>query len=330
MTRLTTPFVKAKHNVEPTAEDKDGAQKAHLEVRTYLERDQTLQSYGIDTVLIGSYKRNVSIRRVKDVDVLSKLPKLPSDCDPRTLLQGFGRVLTAAYGPQRVELQDRSLKVDFPNLDLAVDVVPARPSLARPGLRYIEIPDKHGGWQETNPEKLTDLTIEMNKRYDGDYVPLVKLIRQTRRSNLGKRPGGFFFEILTYHASMSDLITGSDESLFVSALESIARQLHEVAALGMPVSDPTRPGESIAIRATPAQMAAAAGAFNELAAKARQAAHATVCEAALAYQQILGKNDDGDVVFEMPSACNADGTEKQLVDPRRGDLVVPAGSRRFA
>lgn len=330
MARLTTPFAKAKANVEPTKEDKDNAQKAHLDVRTYLERDQTLQSYGIDTVLIGSYKRNVSIRRVKDVDILSKLPKLPSNCDPRKLLQGFGRVLTVVYGPERVMLQDRSLKVDFPSLDLAVDVVPARPSLARSGWDCIEIPDKHGGWQETNPEKLTELTSQMNKAYSGEYVPLVKLIRQTRRSNLGKRPGGFFFEILTYHAAMSGLLADSDESLFVSALESIARQLHDVAALGIPVPDPTRPGESIAIRATQAQMTAAAETFKALAAKARQATKKTTCEAALAYQQILGKNDDGDVVFEMPAACNSDGTEKQLVGQRRGDLVVPAGNRRMA
>ena len=330
MARLTTPFAKAKHNVEPTKDDKDNAQKAHLEVRSHLERDSTLQGYGIDTVLIGSYKRNVSIRRVKDVDVLSKLPRLPVNCDPRMLLQWFGRVLMAVYGSQRVKLQDRSLKVDFPSIDLAVDVVPARPSLARPGSGYIEIPDKHGGWQETNPEKLTELTTQMNKHYGGEYVPLVKLIRQTRRSNLDKRPGGFFFEILTYHAAMSGLCADSDESLFVSALETIARQLHDVAVLGIPVPDPTRPGECIAIRATQAQMSAAERTFRELAAKAREATKKTTCEAALAYQQILGKNDDGETVFEMPAACNPDGTEKQLVDPQRGALVVPAGNKRFA
>lgn len=330
MARLTTPFAKAKSNVEPTTEDKDNAAKAHLEVRGHLERDPTLQSYGIDTVLIGSYKRNVSIRRVRDVDVLSKLPGLPSNCDPRTLLQWFGRVLTAAYGSERVELQDRSLKIEFRGLDLAVDVVPARPSLTRPGSGYVEIPDRHGSWQETNPEMLTELTTQINKHYGGEYVPLVKLIRQTRRSNLDKRPGGFFFEILTYHAAVSGLTANSDELLFVSALESIARQLHEVVALGAPVLDPTRPGEAIVIRATQAQMSAAATTFSELAVKARRATHQTVCEAALAYQQILGKNDDGEVVFEMPAACNADGTEKQLVDTRRGDLVVPPGNRRFA
>lgn len=330
MARLTTPFAKAKHNVEPTKDDKDNAQKAHLEVRTYLERDLTLQSYGIDTVLIGSYKRNVSIRRVKDVDVLSKLPNLLGNCDPRTLLQQFGRVLAAAYGPQRVQLQDRSLKVDFPTLDLTVDVVPARPSMARPNSGYIEIPDKNGGWQETNPEKLTELTSQMNKHYGGEYVPLVKLIRQTRRNNLDKRPGGFFFEILTYHAAMSGLDAESDESLFASALESIARQLHEVIVLGAPVPDPTRPGECIAIRTTAAQMTAAERTFRELAAKARQATKNTACEAALAYQQILGKNDDGETVFEMPAACNPDGTEKQLIDPKRGALNVPSGDKRFA
>lgn len=240
MADLNVQFTEAKHRVEATADDKSNAKAAHEDVRGCLETDETLRAYGIDTVLIGSYKRHVAIRRVKDVDVLSKLPGLPRDVGPRQLLEYFVKVLTEEYGAERVEAQSRSVKVEFPGSGLAVDAVPARPCL---NSGYIEIPDRAGGWETTNPEALTELTTAMNSRYDDEYVPLVKLIRQTRRHNLAKRPGGFYFEILTYHAANGGLDTRTTAKLFTTALRSIAIQLQSAAA-GAAVADPTMPANS--------------------------------------------------------------------------------------
>ena len=234
MADLTLQFTKAKSRVEATKEDKANAAKAHQDVRSCLEADGKLQSYGIDTVLIGSYKRRVAIRRVKDVDVLSKLPQLPRDVGPRDLLRYFETVLRDTYGYDRVEAQSRSVKVDFPGFGLAVDAVPARPSMQG---AYLEIPDRTEGWEQTNPERFTSLTTAMNDSYDGEYVPLVKLIRQTRRHNLGKRPGGFYFEILTYHAAEAGLDRNSTAALFTSTLRSISDWLTAINA-GVPVPDP--------------------------------------------------------------------------------------------
>lgn len=328
MATLPTQFTKAKTNVEPDKADKENAAAAHADVRAHLEGDSTLKDYGIDTVLIGSYKRQVSIKRVKDVDVLSKLPDLPDDEDVSDLMDHLIEVLQNAYDQEgadpRVEPQDSSIKVEFPNFDLHVDVVPARPAGD-----YLEIPDREGGWMETNPEELTALSSNMNERYNDDYVPVVKLIRQARRTNLGKRPGGLFFEILTYHAFDDGLDDSSVAALFTGALRSIATQLAAVVA-GGEVDDPTRSGEVISVRVTEAQMQNAASTFADLAQKAEDAlANPDNCPAAKAYREILGKNDDGDWVFEMPATCNDDGTPKQVA-LIKGDRHVPAGDSRFA
>ena len=45
---------------------------------------------------------------------------------------------------------------------------------------------------------------------------------------------------------------------------------------------------------------------------------------------ILGKNDDSQWVFEMPAACNDDGTAKSVAVISAGDRTVPAGDGRFA
>ena len=326
MSDLNLQFTKAKSNVEASESDKSNASAAHQEVRAHLKADETLKSYGIDTVLIGSYKRHVAIRRVKDVDVLSKLPNLSRDAGPRQVLDHFKDVLVAAYGVDRVETQRRSVKVEFPDFGLAVDAVPARPS-SHPG--YIEIPDRAGGWQVTNPERLTELTTAMNDAYAGEYVPLVKLIRQTRRHNLGDRPGGFYFEILTYHAAQAGLDRRSTVTLFSSALRGIASRL-QMAVAGIAVEDPTMPGASISIRTTDAQMQAAATKFADLATAAETAMAADMCPAAKGFREILGRNDDGDWVFEMPAACNEDGTAKNVSFISSGDRTIPAGDRRFA
>ncbi len=326
MADLIVQFAKAKSNVEASEEDKSNAAEAHKAVRACLEHEETLRSYGIDTVLIGSYKRHVAIRQVKDVDVLSKLPQLPADVEPRTLLDYFLKVLKNAYGSDRVEAQSRSVKIEFPDFDLAVDVVPARPCQSS---NYIEIPDRVEGWQETNPERLTELTTAMNNSYDDEYVPLVKLIRQTRRHNLNKRPGGFYFEILTYHAAANGLDRRSTGALFTSALRDIAEQLR-LAAAGHEVQDPTMPGASISIRVTDVQMQTAVTKFTDLASKAEAALEADICPAAKAFQKIFGRNDDNELVFEMPAACNEDGTSKSLIAISPGDRTIPAGNRRFA
>lgn len=326
MADLHLQFTRAKSKVEASEEDKSNAAEAHKNVRACLEADETLKSYGIDTILIGSYKRRVAIRRVKDVDVLSKLPHVPTDVEPKRLLSDFTNILKETYGSEQVKVQSRSVKVDFPDFGLAVDVVPAR--LCRSS-SYIEIPDRSEGWQQTNPEQLTELTTEMNRFYDDNYVPLVKLIRQTRRHNLESRPGGFYFEILTYHAAGSGLDRRSTASLFTSALRHIAGQL-SLAVSGYPVLDPTMPGESISIRATDIQMRTAAKKFADLASKAEIALEAGDCPAAKAYQEIFGRNDDKEWVFEMPARCNEDGTAKPSIAVSFGERTIPAGDRRFA
>lgn len=335
MPELPTQFTKAKSNVEPSRDDRDNAATAHAEVRDALDADDELKDWGIETVLIGSYKRQVSTRRVKDVDVLVKLPLLPITVAPDELLSRVARVLRRAFDTdeeKRVKRQDRSIMVKFSDFDLHVDVVPARPAGS-----YLEIPDKNDdgtfGWKTTNPEELTSLSSRLNSDFEDEYVPVVKLVRQARRTHLGRKgkPGGLFFEILTYHAFKNGgLDDAGTASLFTGALRSVASQLSTVVAGGT-IADPTMTGAVISVRATDEQFADAAAKFAELADDAEAAlASEDKCWAAKVFRVILGKNDDDEWVFEMPAACNEDGTPKSVAVISAGDRAVPAGDGRFA
>src|SRR5207244_3034861 len=58
--------------------------------------------------------RHVSIPRMRDVDVFSKLPELPPDVDPAALQQLMLRTLLTELDEERIEPQGRSIQVLSP------------------------------------------------------------------------------------------------------------------------------------------------------------------------------------------------------------------------
>jgi len=334
MAHLRQQFRDALSSIEP-GDDKTNAPAAHALVRDALKADATLAAYGITPVLIGSYKRNASIKRVKDVDVFVRMPDLPRDVSSKDILDRFFEVLHAEFGldddgHRRTKRQDRSLQVSFPEFDLYVDAVPARRN--KDGETW-EIPQKGEAdkWVRTNPEELTSLSSEMNNRHDELYVPTVKLLRQTRRALLGKKkPGGFFIEVATYQAFKSGAVSGADHAeYYVSALSAVSTIISGFVQYGVGVNDPTLPGETINIRANADELNQIRVKFAEAATSAEDALNESdEGKAALAFRALLGKNGDDEIVFPMPPGFNEDGT-KRAAAIRAGDRVVPAGRKTF-
>ena len=130
MTTHATEFAAPLANIEPqrrtAGDDAANAKTAHTEVSALLERE--FESWGLNTKLIGSYARSVSIRRVKDVDVFCRLEDLPDHWSPGKVPDHLHILLNDEYGDERVNQQHRSIKVDFPGFDLSVDATPARPA----------------------------------------------------------------------------------------------------------------------------------------------------------------------------------------------------------
>lgn len=333
MTALANYFKDALANIEPET-DKVNAATAHAEVSKVLRADTQLQKVGVSPVLIGSYARNVSIKRVKDVDVFGRLENADESLSADAALDLFEEVLIEGFGEDRVDRQHRSFKVAFPDFKLTVDAVPAR----RCGEHW-EIPSRPvesepAEWVETNPLFLNDLTSDTNATFTlndkGIYVPVVKLVRQTRRAWLGKQPGGFFFEVMTYWAFTNNQPSASSIAEYLTlALEAIAAMLPEVADSGL--DDATLPGNKITTKATRADLDAATEKITEAAKLARDALNdEDDCSSAVKWRKLLGKISEGEDVFPLPSYCSTDGTRKSTAAVTRGATTVPAGSDRYA
>lgn len=335
MADLPNYFKQALSNIEPF-EDEANAIEAHKEVSKVLESSEELKKLGISPVLIGSYKRQVSIKRIKDVDVFGRLEEADDSLAPGAALDAFEAVLADPdnFGEERVERQNRSIKVNFPDYDLTVDTVPAR----RCGDHW-ELPNRpeeaeRAAWVETNPLRLNDLTTETNQRYTlngvGIYVPVVKLIRQVRRTWVGDHPGGFYFEVLTYWAFNDQTLESNSIAEYVTlALEHIAEALPDVAKNGL--RDATLDNKTISTKATPEDFEVAISGIGDAAKLARDAFEDDDdCSAALKWQKLFGKTSDDEYVFPLPTYCNSDGSRKAVSSVTPGAVKVPAGNDRYA
>lgn len=333
MNTLDTQFEQALTMLELSATKRARAIAAHLEVRAYLETDPDLRDRGVDTVLIGSYKRSTSIRPGRDVDIFVKLPN--SDDDPDTVYRLVKDALARKY-KERLSEGRRSVKIDFGADGFSVDVVGAVPRDSHWAIPEINPPvfeatGQRTEWEDTDPEMFAEQIATRNgedpKVGDrGALVPTIKLVRQTRKAHLGDaKPGGLYFEILTYWAFEGGVTGGSFAEILANTLTWIEERLTRIGtepliepSLLVPYFPPPKPDE----------LALATATFAGLAAEAQVALRSDDdCAASAAWRRILGKNDDGSV-FPLPTGCTEDGRKVAAVTAN--PAVGPRSERGFA
>jgi hypothetical protein len=290
---------------------RDRAIEAHQEVRDVLEGDEQLKSWGVDTILIGSYGRQTAIYPGRDVDVFAKLPECDED-DPDVVFTAVKGPLVREYG-DRVDEQPRSVTISFPD-DFSVDVVAATRADGHWKIPALDEDGERTRWEETDPEHLGDLTHERNEHPtvggQGAYVPIVKLVRQIREHHLGEsKPGGLYFELETYWAFESEIEATSFAEILAITLGRIATQLES----GVVIKDP-----ALDVEYSPApddaDLEHAAKTFRDLESKAERALAAEKCPAAVLWREILGKNERG-WVFPLPEDCDEQGRPTKRITP---------------
>jgi len=343
MATLATQFKKALGDIEPEIDAKNAAD-AHKQVTAELEADERLRGLGVSPVLIGSYGRDVSIKRVKDVDVFARLTKATATLRPGDILDHVTKVLEKSF-PGCVERQHRSVKVEFSDYDLFVDVVIARPCVGHPDDHW-QIPEKiedddRASWIETNPTRMGELTTAANKELllsdddprSGVYVPMVKLIRQVRRTWVVDQPGGYYFEVLTYHAFQNLQPNRNTVADYLTViLRQVADRLPDHVDEGP--DDPTLDDRTIKTKATPDQITAAADHIAKAAGLAEKALkEEDICKSAVLWRELLGQTQntaDPEPVFGLPDYCNDDGSTRTASTIVKGAPAVPAGRDRYA
>ncbi|WP_095980626.1 SMODS domain-containing nucleotidyltransferase [Melittangium boletus] len=181
MRDLTDLLNRILRSVEPSAEEKEGAQRSHHYLREILLTGK-MESIIRYHFLSGSYPRATAIRPLDDVDIIFVVDpshwKTPNFSDlpaPSAVLQTFERALARRYLETKLRVQRRSIRLQMQHLN--VDVVPAV-SADGEGSERLLIPDaENDTWIRSAPKIHGALATEINQRHGELFKPLVKLLK---------------------------------------------------------------------------------------------------------------------------------------------------------
>lgn len=165
--------------LEPTAEQKEGAQRSQRAIRSALDTGNMAARITGD-YLIGSYARHTAIAPLDDVDIMFvvepaawELSVWTGKPDPKKVLDTFARAIRLRYQQSEVAVQRRSVGLRLHHLD--IDVVPAIPTGRE---NFVLIPDRLANeWILTAPKVHSLRVTEVNRARSGLFVPLVKLLK---------------------------------------------------------------------------------------------------------------------------------------------------------
>jgi hypothetical protein len=195
-TTIEQSFLRLKQNLEITGLQASTVSTRQTNVREVLQRDLQVE----DTFLTGSYSRNTMIAPLKEADV---------DIFVVLADQYFYHYNNGQNGGQGglLDLVKRSLKRTYtrtPDIsrsgqavtirfeDFEVDVVPG---FNRQGGGFLIPNSVTRTWLSTDPKKHVELSSAENLAHNGDFVPLVKMIKAWNR-NIGKHFRSFHLEVL--------------------------------------------------------------------------------------------------------------------------------------
>lgn len=236
-------FDKFKKRLELSATEQLDAQTREKEIRALVGAAFDVSR----DFLAGSYGRHTKTKPLKDVDIFvifGDKEQWRREAPPSDTLKALEKCLIEKYGSSNVEQGRRCVTIDFektmyqPGTDekiLSVDVIPAFSA----GKNY-EIPDKDvNDWIKTNPEIHAAKATAKNKDLDGNWKPLVKMVKAWNRHNGKPIKPSFLIEVMALDLVNPPFGTYEFEvrNFFGAARAGIDRTWEDPAGLGPPVSD---------------------------------------------------------------------------------------------
>jgi predicted nucleotidyltransferase len=287
-------FIDFLSEIEPSATTKSVCISAHSTLRGRLEKHLTYKDIHVNTHLSGSYARNTALRprqingtlRRPDVDIIVVTNHDYHDT-PSEVITTL-RKAVKSLGYTEVEANRRSICVSLGSVEM--DVVPVIPNPWDSG-GWLIADKSEERWLATNPMGHNQWASMENKKANGNFVPLVKLVKWWRRENLPhlKRPKGFILETLV--AKHMDAKETSYEELFAKFLEAVRDEYQWIAQNGQVpnLEDPSVEGNNVFSRVKPEEFKRFFDLAESHATIVRRAQRETDLDKALAlWQKVFG------------------------------------------
>jgi hypothetical protein len=239
MITVSDAFWKFRGHLETTDTEDATASSRQQKLRGQLD-----DAFDIVTdFLTGAYRRHTKTKPLRDVDIMIVLRDTSYlSMHPHEILEEVRKALAVHYGAARVCTDRRAVRVDFgiggwmTGEVISFDVVPA----FEEGDHYLIPDDRLGIWVSTNPKIHAELATTANKNFDGQWKPLVKMIKKWNQVHDSPIEPSFLIEVMAL-----DLITGTWtgshayelRQFFASAADRIADDWPDPARVGPDISD---------------------------------------------------------------------------------------------
>lgn len=195
--------------------------KIDVSVNNIIDRLEDYFEDEIDeSLLFGSYTRDTILPRRfdpnSDIDILIQFNTEDYDkLKPESYRNKLKKFSEENY-PHSIVIKDHpSIVLELNHIKF--DLVPA---IFDEGFFYdsIEIPDKNGGWMETEPEKFNEVLTNVNTKYNSIVKPIIRLLKYWNASH--DYPY-YSFELETDIANMN-FNDDNYESGFLYAIEKLS------------------------------------------------------------------------------------------------------------
>lgn len=226
---LSEGFDEFRSNLEITDLQSSAVSTRQQRVREALEAKLDVR----DSFLTGSYARSTMIVPLAQADI-DVFVVLSADYfkghSPSSLLELVREELRGTY-PKTPRISKNGQAVTIRFTDFLVDVVPA---FFRKGGGYLIPNTETGRWIATNPKRHVELWSEANEFHQGDFVPLVKMLKAWNRAH-SERYRSFHLETLARSVFAEATIDDFPSALryfFDQAHGAVDYQLAEPAGYG--------------------------------------------------------------------------------------------------
>jgi hypothetical protein len=243
MITMEEAFAKFKSRLELNDKEQQDASKRHNEIRDIIREKVNLEN----DFLTGSYKRHTKTKPLKDVDIFCVLDKEKEGHflkeHPSNLLNHFKGILEPKYGYANVSLGRRSVRVKFSNGSLtddkvmSFDVVPA---FTEDNHYIIPDPQTTAQWTKTDPEIHTEKATAANNSFNGEWKPMVKMIKKWNEAQDKPIKPSFLIEVMAleiFHPPFTGGYLYELKSFFATAKLRLRDTWNDPAGLGPAVSD---------------------------------------------------------------------------------------------
>jgi hypothetical protein len=244
MISIEEAFAKFKSRLELTDSEQKDASRKQQAVRSTMDSSTDVQR----DFLTGSYARHTKTKPLKDVDIFVVLGEEEfhwKSKEGKKVLDYVKGILDPIYGKNNVSLGRRSVQIKFRDSTgdenekdedvLSIDVVPA-----------FEIPEGYlipctfDGWVKTNPDIHKNKATEVNKAYDLEWKPMVKMVKKWNEFHQKPIKPSFLIEVMALELLRPPFKNGYLMELkffFASLSARVGDKWDDPARLGPPVSD---------------------------------------------------------------------------------------------